>query len=172
MFRQAIQRLEQELRSLEREFRHELPKEIKRALAMGDLRENAEYHAALERQSYVKAKIGQIRKRLSEIAMIKVDSLPRDRIALGSTVLLRDLDENREVRYQLVFPDDADPASGLVSVTSPIGRGLAGRQEGDEVTIRVPSGLKRFEIVSLKTVHDQGSKDGRPRSDKVPGEQE
>ena len=126
MFRQAIEKLERELRTLEKEYRHDLPKEIKRALAMGDLRENAEYHAALERQSYVKAKIGHIKKRLSEIAMIKIDSLPRDRVGLGSTVVLYDLSEDKEVRYELVFADDSDFSRGLLSVTSPIGKGTRG----------------------------------------------
>lgn len=155
MFRQAIERLERELRTLEKEYRHDLPKEIKKALAMGDLRENAEYHAALERQSYVKAKIGHVKKRLSEIAMIKVDSLPRDRVGLGSTVVLYDLSENKEVRYELVFADDSDFSRGLISVTSPIGKGLVGRRVGEEVSIQVPNGVRRFEIVSLQTVHDK-----------------
>lgn len=156
MFKQAIERLEKELRQLEREYRHDLPQEIKRALAMGDLRENAEYHAALERQSYVKAKMGHIKKRLSEIAMIKLDSLPKDRVGLGSSVVLYDLKEEREIRYDLVFSEDADAARGQISITSPIGKGLSGRREGDEVTIQVPNGVKRFEIVSLKTVHQKG----------------
>jgi len=155
MFRQAIEKLERELRTLEKEYRHELPKEIKKALAMGDLRENAEYHAALERQSYVKAKIGNIKKRLSEIAMIKIDSLPRDRVGLGSTVVLYDLSEDKEVRYELVFADDSDFSRGLISVTSPIGRGLVGRGVGEEVSIQVPNGVRRFEIVSLQTVHEK-----------------
>ncbi len=155
MFRQAIEKLERELRALEKEYRHDLPREIKKALAMGDLRENAEYHAALERQSYVKAKIGHIQKRLSEIAMIKVDSLPRDRVGLGSTVVLYDLSENKEVRYELVFADDSDFSRGLISVTSPIGKGLVGRGVGEEVSIQVPSGVKHFEIVSLQTVHEK-----------------
>jgi transcription elongation factor GreA len=155
MFKQAIERLEKELRELEREYRHDLPKEIKRALAMGDLRENAEYHAALERQSYVKAKIGNIKKRLQEISMIKIEALPRDKVALGSTVVLYDLKEEKEIRYELVFSEDADVPRGHISITSPIGKGLAGRREGEEVTIQVPSGVKRFEIVSLQTVHQK-----------------
>ena len=163
MFRQAIEKLEKELRTLEKEYRHELPKEIKRALAMGDLRENAEYHAALERQSFVKAKIGQIMKRLSEISMIKVDSLPRDRVGLGSTVVIYDLDADKEIRYELVFADDADVARGLISITSPIGKGLAGRRAGEEVAIQVPNGLKRFEIVSLRTVHEKEKEPPPPR---------
>jgi transcription elongation factor GreA len=155
MFRQAIERLEKELRQLEREYRHDLPKEIKKALAMGDLRENAEYHAALERQSFVKAKIGHIKKRLLEISMIRVEALPKDRVGLGSSVVLYDLKEEKEIRYELVFSEDADVVRGYISITSPIGKGLAGRREGDEVTIQVPSGVKRFEIVSLQTVHQK-----------------
>jgi transcription elongation factor GreA len=160
MFRQAIERLEKELRALEREYRHDLPQEIKKALAMGDLRENAEYHAALERQSYVKAKIGQIKKRLSEISMIKLEALPKDRIGLGSSVVLFDLKEEKEVRYELVFAEDADVPRGLISITSPIGKGLSGKREGDEVSIQVPSGVRRFEIVSLRTVHQKESAPG------------
>src|SRR5213593_3517730 len=155
MFRQAIEKLEKELRALEREYRHDLPKEIKKALAMGDLRENAEYHAALERQSYVKAKIGHIKKRLTEISMIRLEALPKDRVGLGSTVVLYDLKEEKEIRYKIVFAEDADVAQGHISVTSPIGKGLAGRREGDEVTIQVPSGVKRFEILSLQTAYQK-----------------
>ena len=165
MFRQAIAKLEKELHALEKEYRHELPKEIKRALAMGDLRENAEYHAALERQSLVKAKIGQIKKRLSEISMIKIDSLPRDRVGLGSTVVLYDLGEDKEVRYELVFADDSDFSRGLISVTSPIGKGLVGRRAGEEVSIQVPNGVKRFEIISLQTVHEKETNSSRSRDE-------
>ena len=165
MFRQAIDRLEKELRQLEREYRHDLPKEIKKALAMGDLRENAEYHAALERQSYVKAKIGQIKKRLAEISMIKLDALPKDRVGLGSSVVLFDLKEEREIRYELVFSEDADVARGQISITSPIGKGLSGRREGDEVTIQVPNGVKRFEIISLQTVHYKATIAPAPRDE-------
>jgi transcription elongation factor GreA len=157
MFRQAIEKLEKELRLLEHEYRHDLPKEIKKALAMGDLRENAEYHAALERQSYVKAKIGLIKKRLSEIAMIRTDSIPHDRVGLGSKVVVYDLSEEKEISYELVLADDADAARGLISASSPIGKGLLGRKVGEEVGIQVPSGAKRFEILSLRTVHEKES---------------
>jgi transcription elongation factor GreA len=165
MFKQAIGRLEKELRQLEHEYRHDLPKEIKKALAMGDLRENAEYHAALERQSYVKAKIGHIKKRLQEISMIKIEALPKDKVGLGSTVVLYDLKEEKEIRYELVFSEDADVPRGHISITSPIGQGLAGRREGDEVTIQVPSGVKRFEIVSLQTVHQKKITASQPSED-------
>ena len=155
MFKQAIEKLEKELRNLEHEYRHDLPQEIKKALAMGDLRENAEYHAALERQSYVKAKIGHIKRRLSEISMIKMEALPRDRVALGSRVVLYDLREEKEIQYELVLADEADASGGLISITSPIGKGLSGHRVGDEVSIQVPSGMKRFEIIALHTVHDK-----------------
>jgi transcription elongation factor GreA len=158
MFRQAIEKLEKELRSLEHEYRHDLPKEIKKALAMGDLRENAEYHAALERQSFVKAKIGHIKKRLSDIAMIRIDSLPRDRVGLGSKVVVYDLSEEKEIHYELVLADDADVARGFISASSPIGKGLLGRKVGEEVGIQVPNGLKRFEILSLQTIHEKEAK--------------
>src|SRR2546422_9071591 len=158
MFRQAIEKLEKELRSLEHEYRHDLPKEIKKALAMGDLREHAEYHAALELQSFVKAKLGHIKKRLSEIAMIRIDSLPRDRVGLGSKVVVYNLSEEKETQYELVLPDDADVARGLISASSPIGKGLLGRKGGEEVAIQVPSDLIRFEILSLQTIHEKEAK--------------
>lgn len=155
MFRETIGRLEKELKSLEKELRHELPKEIKKALAMGDLRENAEYHAALERQSFVKAKLGQVKKRLADISMLKMDALPKDKVALGSTVVLFDLDNETEIRYDIVFSEDADVAKGRISATSPIGKALLGAREGDEVTVRVPNGVRHFEISSLQTIHEK-----------------
>ncbi len=132
----------------------ELPREIKTAVAMGDLRENAEYHAALERQSFVKARIGQLRERLSALNTLNLSQLPRDRVGLGSKVTLLDLDSDQEVRYELVFPELADLSTGLISVASPIGKSLLNRQEGDEVSITTPSGQKRFELLGVVTLHD------------------
>jgi transcription elongation factor GreA len=152
--REIIQTLEVELRSLEREFRVELPKEISTAVAMGDLRENAEYHAALERQAYVRARIGQLRTRLSELSSANLDSIPRDRVGLGSTVTVLDLDTDAETTYRLVVPEVADLDQGLISVASPIGQSLMGGEEGDEVEASIPSGKRRFEILELRTVHD------------------
>jgi transcription elongation factor GreA len=146
-------RLATELKALEREFRIELPKEIKTAVAMGDLRENAEYHAALERQSYVKARIGQLRERLAALNSLSLDQLPRDRVGLGSKVTLLDLDNGTEVGYTLVVSEVADLGRGLISVASPIGSSLLNKQEGEEVTIRTPSGDRRFELLSLITAH-------------------
>jgi transcription elongation factor GreA len=148
------ERLRLEISGLQRELRVDLPQEIKRALAHGDLRENSEYHAALERQSYVKARIGHLQKRLSDLSMVKLSQIPRDRIAFGSRVVLEDLESEEEVTYELVMNDDADPKAGRISVTSPLGRGLMGRREGDEVEIRIPSGTRTFEVIGLRTLHD------------------
>lgn len=152
--REIQQKLQQELSSLERELRVDLPKEIKTAVAMGDLRENAEYKAALERQSFVRARIGQLRERLGALSLVNLDRIPRDRVGIGSSVLLLDLDSDEEIRYRLVFPELADLEHGLLSIASPIGRGLVGRREGDEVDVEIPSGRRRFEVLDLRTAHD------------------
>jgi transcription elongation factor GreA len=148
-------RLIEELKGLERELRIELPREIKAALAMGDLRENAEYHAALERQGFVRARIGQLKTRLGELGTMNLDNIPRDRVSLGTKLTLLDLDRDEEITYELVFPELADLGKGLVSIASPIGKGLVGKQDGDLVTIKIPSGQKRFEILEFTTVHDK-----------------
>jgi transcription elongation factor GreA len=153
-------RLSTELKALEREFRVDLPKEIKTAVAMGDLRENAEYHAALERQRFVKARIGQLRERLASINSINLRQLPHDRVGLGSKVTLLDLDNDAEKKYVLVFPEVADLSRGLISIASPIGQSLVGKREGAEVTIRTPSGERRFELLELVTVHGKDGSDG------------
>ena len=146
-------RLLEELKSLEYELRVELPKEIKAALAMGDLRENAEYHAALERQGFVRARIGQLKARLGELGTMNLANVPKDRVSIGTKVTLLDLDRDEEVTYELVFPELADHPKGLVSIASPIGKGLVGKTEGDVVTIRIPSGQKRFEVLEFTTLH-------------------
>ena len=149
------ERLESELKTLEHEFRIELPKEIGNAVAMGDLRENAEYKAALERQSFVKARIGQLRERLGTLNSINMSQLPRDRAGLGSRLRLLDLDSDQEISYRLVFAELADLKSGLISIASPIGKSLVGTKAGDEVKIRTPSGQRHFEVLDLVTAHDQ-----------------
>ncbi|HUC42481.1 MAG TPA: transcription elongation factor GreA [Candidatus Sulfotelmatobacter sp.] len=148
-------RLEEELKALERELTVDLPREIKTAVAMGDLRENAEYHAALERQRYVGARIGQLRTRLSELGTMNLDRVPRDRVGLGSTIVMIDLAADAEITYELVIPELADLDKGLISLASPIGRGLQGRKQGDTVTIDVPAGRKRYEILEVVTIHDK-----------------
>ncbi len=156
MLGRARDKLEKELKALEKEYRQDLPKEIHRALQMGDLRENAEYHSALERQQFVKARIGHVQKQLKDLSMVDLDSLPKDRVALGSTVSVYEAETDRTITYELVIPDEADFAKGLVSVTSPIGKALLGRRVGDEVTAKIPAGTRSYEIVSLETLHDKG----------------
>ena len=152
--------LEGELKKLEYEYRVELPREISTAVAMGDLRENAEYKAALERQAYVRARIGQLRKRLTELSSINLGAIPRGKAAIGSTVTLLNLDTDEEVTYQLVFPEVADLNSGLISIASPIGKGIIGCEAGDEIRVTVPTGLRRFEVLELRTIHDIGESAG------------
>lgn len=147
-------RLQLELDELETELRVHLPKEIKRALEFGDLRENAEFRAALDRQEFVKARISQLRQRISEVASIDLSQVPRDRAAYGSTLVLFDSERNEEVTYRLVTPEESDPQAGMISTTSPVGRSLMGKEEGDEVTVKTPAGARSFEIKSLKTIHD------------------
>lgn len=144
---------------LETELRIHLPKEIKRALEFGDLRENAEYRAALDRQEMVKARIGQLRQRLSEVATIDISKVPHDRAAYGSTLVLYDAERDEEVTYRLVTPEESDPQGGLISTTSPVGRSLMGKEEGDEVTVSTPAGARNFEIRQLSTLHDKMDED-------------
>ncbi len=147
-------KLKQEVIGLDRELRIELPRQIKLAVALGDLSENAEYHAALERQTFVRARIGQIRKRLAELALVNWGDIPKDQIGLGSRVVLYEDETESEITYELVLPDDGDVAQGRISIASPIGKGLMGHRDGDEVTIRIPSGTKEYEILKFQTVHD------------------
>jgi transcription elongation factor GreA len=147
-------KIQDELRQLEAELRTEIPQELKKAVAMGDLSENAEYEAARNRQDYVRARIAGLRKRLADLSMIDVTRLPHDRAAYGSTLVLYDLDTSEEVTYKLVMAEDSDINLNKISTTSPIGRGLMGKREGDEVDITTPSGKRRFEVVRLTTIHD------------------
>ena len=147
-----IKRFEDEISQLDRELTQELPKEIMRAREHGDLRENAEYHAAKERQRFVEARISMLRQRVSEIQLMNLDKVPRDRAGFGSKLTM---DVNgKQLIYELVMPEDATPERGLISVASPIGRALVGKEEGDSVTVPTPAGVRRFEIVKLTTIHD------------------
>src|SRR4051812_38683267 len=149
------QKLQAELDELESELRVHLPKEIKRAREFGDLRENSEYQTALQRQTMVKARIRELRQRMSEVASIDLSRIPHDRAGYGSTVVLYDATREEEVTYRLVTPEESDPAAGLISTVSPIGQSLMGKEEGDEVVVTNPSGSRRFEIRKLKTLHDE-----------------
>lgn len=146
--------LEDKIRKLEKELREELPDALKTAVALGDLRENAEYQSAKERQSYVQAELAQLKQRLAKLSMVDLSKIPEDRVSYGSTVRLYDLETEKEVTYRLVTSEEADFNNGLISTTSPIGKSLMGHEEGDEITIRTPGGVKKFEIVGLVTIHD------------------
>jgi len=147
-------RLEEEIAALEYELRHELPKEILRARAHGDLSENAEYHAAKERQRLVDARLAQLKSRLRELSMIDLSRIPRDRVGLGSTVVVLDVTRGEELTYRLVTSEDADAASGRISTASPIGRSLLGKKVGDTVRVEIPNGVRELEILELTTIHD------------------
>jgi transcription elongation factor GreA len=147
-------KLQDEISALEYELRNELPKEILTARAHGDLSENAEYHAAKERQAYVNARLGQLQKRLREWSMVDIAKIPRDRVGLGSTVVVLDMTKDEEIKYKLVTSEEADVTNGLISTTSPIGKGLLGKRVGDSVKIQIPGGAREMEILELTTIHD------------------
>lgn len=149
-------KLEEEIAALENELRIELPKEILRAREYGDLSENAEYHAAKERQAWVHARLGQLNGRLREVSMIDMSKIPHDRVGLGSKVVVLDVIKEERITYRLVTSEDVDVAKGLISTSSPIGRGLLGKQVGDAVKIQIPGGLREMEIVELITIHQTG----------------
>jgi transcription elongation factor GreA len=148
-------KLEEEIHVLEKELREELPKALKTAAALGDLSENADYSAARERQDFVKARLAQLKQRLGDLSLVNFDKIPRDRISLGSTVVLMDIDKDEKVTYKLVTSEDADVTKGLISTTSPIGRSLLNKREGDTVEVKIPSGTRTFEILRFSTMHDQ-----------------
>lgn len=150
-----LKKLKGEIKALEEELHVKLPKELRAAREHGDLSENAEYHAAMERQGYVNARLGQLRTRLAELSMVNLSKIPRDRVSIGSEVRLYDITKGGEVVYRLVTSEEADVQRGLISTSSPIGRSLMGKEEGDEVQVRTPAGSKSFEIVKLVTLHDQ-----------------
>src|SRR6266566_4061973 len=147
-------RLEGEIQTLERELREELPKALKAAAALGDLSDNADYQAARERQDFVRVRLGQLKQRIADLSMINFDKIPRDRISLGSRVVLLDVDKNEEITYKLVTTEDANVTEGLISTTSPIGRSLLNKREGDTVEVKIPSGTRTFEILIFTTMHD------------------
>lgn len=153
--KEAKRKLEEEIKKLDRELKDELPKALTKALEMGDLRENADYQAAKERQSFVHARLGHLRERLSKLLLVNLSKIPTDKISYGSTVDLEDLDTGRKVTYRLVSSEESDVNQGLLSTISPIGKSLMGHKEGDEVQIRTPGGEKNYEIISLKTIHDE-----------------
>jgi transcription elongation factor GreA len=153
MKEKLLKRFEDEIGALERELKMELPKEIQRARELGDLRENAEYQAAKERQTYVNARIAMLKRRVSEISLMNLDRIPHGKAGFGSEVTLRESDQ--ELVYELVMPEDANAEKGLISTSSPIGRAILNKEEGDEITVSTPNGTRRFEILKLVTIHDK-----------------
>ena len=149
-------KLQAELDTLEEELHFRLPKEIQKAREFGDLRENAEYKAAMERQAIVRSRIMQVRQRLGEVESIDLSKIPTDRVAYGSSVVLFDLEKEEKVTYRLVTSEESDPENGLISTVSPIGQALMGKEEGDEVKVKTPNGVRNFEISRLTTIHEQG----------------
>jgi len=147
-------KLQEEIAALEYELRNELPKEILKARAHGDLSENAEYHAAKDRQGLVNARLNQLKKRLADMSMVNLDKIPHDKVGLGSTVVVLDIRREEEITYNLVTSEEADAAKGKISTTSPIGRALLGKEVGDMARVQSPGGVKEMEILKLTTIHD------------------
>jgi transcription elongation factor GreA len=144
-----------EIALLERELSHELPAEIKKAVAMGDLSENAEYHMAKQRQTFVDARLGQLKRRMAELSLVNLTNIPRDKAGFGSTIVVYDSTKDEEIVYRLVTSEESDVSKGLISTTSPIGRGLVGKRVGDIATIVTPNGKRELEILKLSTIHDE-----------------
>jgi transcription elongation factor GreA len=147
-------KLQDEITALEYELRNELPREILKARAHGDLSENAEYHAAKERQGFVNARLNQLKKRLAEMAMVDFSKIPHDKVGLGSKVVVLDVNKDEEISYNLVTSEEADAANGKISTSSPIGRALLGKEVGDVVKVQIPGGMKELEVLKLTTIHE------------------
>jgi transcription elongation factor GreA len=167
MVKEIKKRLDEEIKKLDYELKVVLPKEILRAREHGDLRENSEYKAAKERQSYLQARIGQLHRRLAALSMANLDKIPHGKVGLGSSVSLKDTSTGEGVFYEIVTPEEADPSLGRISPSSPIGRCLLGHEEGDVVEVKVPSGTREFEVVKLVTIHDQAAE--LPADPETPG---
>jgi transcription elongation factor GreA len=150
-------KLQDEINALEHELVHELPKEIKKAAALGDLSENAEYHMAKQRQEFVKARVRQLGKRLADLSMVNMNNIPKDKVGLGSTVKVYDNSKEEEMEYNLVTSEESDVAAGKISTTSPIGRALLNKKVGDTALVVTPNGKRELEILKLTTIHDEAA---------------
>ena len=148
-------KLLEEIATLERELTVDLPQEIKKAVAMGDLSENAEYHMAKQRQEFVNARLGQLKKRMGELSLVNMANIPKDKVAFGSTIVVYDNQKDEELTYKLVTSEESDVSKGLISTTSPIGRSLMGKKVGDTATVVTPNGNRELEILKLITIHDE-----------------
>jgi len=147
--------LQEQINQMEHELAHELPAEIKKAVALGDLSENAEYHMAKQRQDFVNARLGALKKRMAELSLVNLANIPRDKVAFGATVTVFDATKEEEIVYKLVTSEESDVVKGLISTTSPIGRSLIGKQVGDVATVVTPNGKRELEVLKLVTIHDE-----------------
>ncbi len=147
-------KLQEELNTLERELAYDIPRELKKAAALGDLSENAEYHMAKQRQEYLKARVRQLGQRLSDLSLINMNNIPKDKVGLGSTVKVYDSSKETEVEYHIVTTEESDVANGKISTNSPIGRALLNKKIGDTATVVTPNGNREMEILKLATIHD------------------
>jgi transcription elongation factor GreA len=148
-------KLQEEIETLEYELSHDLPKELKKAVALGDLSENAEYHMAKQRQEYVRARLGQLKKRMADLSLINMNNIPKDKAGLGSKVKVYDSTKEEEIEYELVTSEESDVSQGKISTTSPIGRALLNKKVGDTTLVHTPTGKRELEILSLSTIHDE-----------------
>jgi len=155
MTEQIKKKLQEEINALEHELAHELPAELKKAVALGDLSENAEYHMAKQRQEFVKARLRQLGKRIADLSLINMNNIPRDKVGLGSKVKVYDNTKEEEVEYKLVTSEESDVAAGKISTTSPIGRALLNKKVGDSAVVVTPNGSRELEVLSLSTIHDE-----------------
>jgi transcription elongation factor GreA len=157
MTEQIKRKLQEEINTLERELSYELPRELKKAVALGDLSENAEYHMAKQRQEFVKARLRQLGRRLADLSLINMDNIPKDKVGLGSTVRIFDNTKNEEVEYKLVTSEESDVTAGKISTSSPIGRALLNKKVGDTAIVVTPNGKREMEVLKLTTIHDQAA---------------
>jgi len=152
-----VKELKEELKKVDRELRFDVPKELAEAAAHGDLRENAEYEAAKNRQSFLQARVAHLNARINTLTTLKVENLPKDAAGFGSMVHLEDLNTGDELTYELVTPEEVDARNGKISVSSPVGKALLNKQVGDEVTVKLPTGVKEYEVTGLETIHERFS---------------
>ncbi len=148
-------RLREEIEKLKYEYEVELPKEVGKAREFGDLKENAEYHAAKERMSIVAAKISQLSERLSKLNTLNIDDIPSDKVGFGSEVTIKEVDRDLEMKFTFVSTSEVDPAKGLISLGTPYGKALVNKKIGDIVEVNLPVGIKKFKVAQLKTIHDK-----------------
>ena len=153
MKQSILKKLDKQLAESQKELQIDIPEALKVAREHGDLSENAEYKAAKERQTFLQARVSLLQKRISDVTSLDIQRIPKDRSGLGSTLFLNDLETGKEKTYRLVFPEDVDPEAGKISASSPIGRALMGKQEGDEVIVSLPEQKLEYEVMRVITIH-------------------